>query len=100
MDRLPHELLVNILNQCIALGPKNVVLNVRLVCRLFDRILKPSVCRTLNLDFSRLSRASHRPLPRDDALQTIGYNCRSIFIDLMVLRDERESYLLLSQASG
>ncbi|KID77319.1 uncharacterized protein G6M90_00g098590 [Metarhizium brunneum] len=90
MDRLPRELIDAILQQCIAQGHKNknAVLNLRLVCRLFDRILKPSVCCTLGLDFSRMSRASHLRRPDVDALQTIGYHCKSLYIDMMVLRDE------------
>ncbi|TWU77981.1 hypothetical protein ED733_005973 [Metarhizium rileyi] len=91
MDRLPRELIDAILQQCIAQGQKNTALNLRLVCRLFDRILKPSVCCTLGLDFSRMSRASHLRRPHIDALQTIGYHCKSLYIDLMVLRDESMS---------
>ncbi|KAK2593393.1 hypothetical protein QQS21_008924 [Conoideocrella luteorostrata] len=87
MDRLPREMVDAILQQCIATGPKNAVLSLRLVCRLFDRILKPATCCTLGLDFSRMSRASR---PDVDALQTIGYHCKSLYIDLMVLRDEME----------
>lgn len=90
MDRLPRELIDAILQQCVAHGPKNTVLKLRLVCRLFDRILKPSTCCTLGLDFSRMSRASHVRRPDVDALQTIGYHCKSLYIDLMVLRDEME----------
>ncbi|KAG5926978.1 hypothetical protein E4U42_002756 [Claviceps africana] len=90
MDRLPRELIDAILQQCVAQGPKNNVLRLRLVCRLFDRILKPSGCCTLGLDFSRMSRASHVRRPDVDALQTIGYHCKSLYIDLMVLRDEME----------
>lgn len=94
MDRLPRELIDAILQQCVAQGPKNNVLRLRLVCRLFDRILKPAGCCTLGLDFSRMSRASHVRRPDVDALQTIGYHCKSLYIDLMVLRDESECYSL------
>lgn len=90
MDRLPRELIDAILRRCVAQGPKNNVLQLRLVCRLFDRVLKPSGCRTLGLELSRLSRASHVRRPDPDALQTIGYHCKSLYIDLMVLRDESE----------
>ncbi|KAG5985217.1 hypothetical protein E4U55_000040 [Claviceps digitariae] len=90
MDRLPRELIDAILKQCVSQGSKNNVLRLRLVCRLFDRILKPSGCCTLGLDFSRMSRASHLRRPDVDALQTIGYHCKSLYIDLMVLRDEME----------
>ncbi|PFH57245.1 hypothetical protein XA68_15316 [Ophiocordyceps unilateralis] len=90
MDRLPRELVDAILEQCIAQGAKNQVLKLRLVCRTFERTLKPFVCRTLGLDFSRLSRLSGFPRPRIDALQTIGYHCTSLYVDLMVLRDDLE----------
>ncbi|RCI07834.1 hypothetical protein L249_5809 [Ophiocordyceps polyrhachis-furcata BCC 54312] len=90
MDRLPRELVDAILEQCIAQGAKNQVLKLRLVCRTFERTLKPFVCRTLGLDFSRLSRLSGFPRPQMDALQTIGYHCTSLYVDLMVLRDDLE----------
>ncbi|KAK7421085.1 hypothetical protein QQX98_002443 [Neonectria punicea] len=90
MDQLPRELIDAILQQCVARGPKNSVLPLRLVCRVFDRILKPFVCRTLDLEFSRLSKTSGEAQPRIDALQTIGYHCKSLYIDLMVLRDDLE----------
>lgn len=90
MNRLPRELIDAILQQCIEYGPKNAVLDLRLVCRVFDQILKPFACRTLDLEFSRLSKTSGIEHPQIDALQTIGYHCKSLYIDLMVLRDDRE----------
>ncbi|KAM4059546.1 hypothetical protein HRG_011602 [Hirsutella rhossiliensis] len=90
MDRLPRELVDLILRQCVAQGAKNPILELRLVCRAFDRALKPYACRTLGLDFSRLSRLSGFPRPQIDALQTIGYHCQSLYVDLMVLRDDME----------
>lgn len=91
MDRLPRELIDAILRQCVAQGSKNDVLVLRLVCRVFERTLKPYACRTLGLDFSRLSRLSGFVRPQTDALQTIGYHCKSLYIDLMVLRDDSMS---------
>ena len=88
MDQLPRELIDAILQQCVAQGPRNVVLDLRLVCRTFNHVLKPFACRTLGLDFSRLSKTSGRERPQMDALQTIGYHCKSLYIDLMVLRDD------------
>ena len=88
MDRLPRELIDAILQQCVLRGPKNAVLQLRLVCRAFDRMLKPYACRTLDLEFSRLSKTSEATKPQVDALQTIGYHAKSIYIDLMVLRDD------------
>ncbi|RYC93391.1 hypothetical protein BFJ63_vAg3700 [Fusarium oxysporum f. sp. narcissi] len=90
MNRLPRELIDAILQQCIEYGPKNAVLDLRLVCRVFDQILKPFACRTLDLEFSRLSKTSGIEHPQIDALQTIGYHCKSLYIDLMVLRDDLE----------
>ncbi|CAM1507150.1 Fc.00g067910.m01.CDS01 [Cosmosporella sp. VM-42] len=90
MDQLPRELIDAILHQCVARGPKNSVLPLRLVCRLFDHILKPFICRTLGLEFSRLSKTSGVERPQIDALQTIGYHCKSLYVDLMVLRDDSE----------
>lgn len=91
MDRLPRELIDAILQQCIASFSKNAVLDLRLVCRIFNNTLKPYACRTLDLDFSRLSRTSGGKRPQMDALQTIGYHCKSVFIDMMVLRDESKT---------
>ncbi|KAL2758832.1 hypothetical protein ACRALDRAFT_1080497 [Sodiomyces alcalophilus JCM 7366] len=90
MDVLPRELLDAILQQCIDQGPRNVVLELRLVCRAFDRYLKPHALRTVALEFSRLSAASGRRRPDPDALQTIGKHCKALYIDLTVLRDELE----------
>ncbi len=88
MDRLPRELVDEILLQCVNGSPKNTVLPLRLVCRQFDRTLKPYACRTLGLEFSRLSKSTNLRRPQMDALQTIGYHCKCLYVDLMVLRDE------------
>ncbi|ROT41569.1 hypothetical protein SODALDRAFT_331316 [Sodiomyces alkalinus F11] len=90
MDVLPTELLDAILQQCIDQGPRNDVLELRLVCSAFDCYLKPYVCRTVALEFSRLSAASGRRRPDPDALQTIGKHCKALYIDLTILRDEFE----------
>ncbi|KAF4122524.1 hypothetical protein GMORB2_7516 [Geosmithia morbida] len=73
---------------CIAQGPRNTILDLRLVCRTFNVALKPFACRTVGIDFSRLSRTSGRERPQMEALQTIGYHCKSVYVDLMVLRDD------------
>ncbi|KAM0330067.1 hypothetical protein ACHAQA_004238 [Verticillium albo-atrum] len=90
MDRLPRELIDVILQLCAHQGPRNSVLQMRLVCRAFDRYFKPFACQTIALEFSRLSAASGRPRPDIDALQTIGKYAKSMYIDMMVLRDEFE----------
>lgn len=96
MNRLPPEIVDAILLQCVEAGPKNSILDLRLVCRAFDRILKPYACRTLELEFSRLSKTSRLGRPRTDALQTVGYHCKSLYIDLMVLRDESKIRRLIN----
>lgn len=88
MESLPRELIDAVLRQCVALSPRNHILDLRLVCRAFDRFLKPFALRTIALEFSRLSKNSRRRQPDIDSLQTIGYHCKSMYIDLMVLRDE------------
>ena len=88
MDKLPRELVDAILQQCVALGPRNVILELRLVCRAFDHVLKPYALRTIGLDFTRVSKTTRYPPPDFDGLQTIGYHSKGIFVDLMVLRDE------------
>lgn len=97
MKLLPPEILILVLKAAALSGPKNDVLHLRLVCREFDVILKPLLCETISLDISKLSRLSLIRHPDPSALQTIGRHCKSLFVDLMVLRDPskppRLSYL-------
>lgn len=95
MDKVPFEILAAILRVTVHSMPKNAALNLRFVCRAFDTALKPILCQTLNLEFTRLSRFSHRRPPTPEGLQTIGYHCTSLYIDLMLLRDERKTPTLL-----
>jgi hypothetical protein len=88
MDVLPHELIHTILQLCVSCFHRNKVLELRLVCRAFDRFFKPLGLQTLSVEFSRLSKSSGRAQPDRNALQTIGYHCKAIYVDLMVLRDE------------
>lgn len=88
MEKLPVELLDTILRFCIVQHPKNSILELRLVCRAFDLVLKQYGCMNLYLDLSRLSKWDRGSLPRREALQTIGYHCKSLYIDLLNLRDE------------
>ena len=87
MDRLPLEVLILVLKASAFCGTKNDALRLRLVCREFDAILKPILLTTISLDISKLSRRSCVKHPDLDALQTIGRHCKSIFVDMMVLRD-------------
>ncbi|CAI4216711.1 unnamed protein product [Parascedosporium putredinis] len=90
MDKIPFEILAAILRTTVLSTSKNAALNLRFVCRAFDTALKPVLCQTLNLEFTRISRFSHRRPPMIEGLQTIGYHCTSLYIDLMLLRDELE----------
>lgn len=90
MKLLPPEILILVLEAATLSGSKNDVLHLRLVCREFDAILKPLLCETISLDISKLSRLSLVRHPDPSALQTIGRHCKSLFVDLMVLRDPSE----------
>ena len=92
MDRLPRELIDAILQQCVTQGHKPAVLELRLVCKVFDQFLKPLICRTLHLDISRLSKNSGVDHPDMDGLRTIGSHCKGLYIDLMAVRDEGELF--------
>lgn len=88
MDKLPPELIEDIIVATICLCTKNEALAMRLVCREFDLVLKPYVCDTIGLEHSKFSKSSGKPKPVARALKTIGNLCHSICIDLMVLRDQ------------
>ncbi|KAJ6787148.1 hypothetical protein PWT90_05409 [Aphanocladium album] len=88
MDRLPRELVEEIVLFFAHVGTKNDVLDKRLVCRDFNRLLRPLACRTINLDSTRLSRHSNFAKPRAEGLQTIGHRCKALHIDMTVLRDD------------
>lgn len=95
MKLLPPELLILVLKTAALSGPKNDSLHLRLVCREFDAILKPLLCETTSLDISKLSKLSLIKHPDPSALQTIGRHCKSLFVDLMVLRDPSKPLRLL-----
>ncbi|KAG9255159.1 uncharacterized protein F5Z01DRAFT_77611 [Emericellopsis atlantica] len=88
MDKLPSEIIDLILDQCLIQLTRNNVLEFRLVCRAFDCHLKRWGCYNLTLDYWRMMDRR----PQIEALQTIGYHCRSLLLDFVVLRDERELY--------
>ncbi|KAI2621243.1 hypothetical protein GGR54DRAFT_600650 [Hypoxylon sp. NC1633] len=93
MEKLAPELVRLILEYAVigSYGSKNYLLELRTTCKMFDEILQPFVLRTLQLEFSRLDKRelSQRPLD-NDALRRIGCQSKSLFIDLMVVRDEAE----------
>ncbi|KOS20265.1 hypothetical protein ESCO_006082 [Escovopsis weberi] len=92
MDKLPNELVHEILDFCMR-DPdqeKASILELRLVCRAFDRMLKPYVLQTLGLGFFRLSTISRESHSKFETLKTIGSHCKSFNINMMLLRDELE----------
>lgn len=92
---LPTEIVLSILGYLIHCTDKNVLLQLRTVCRLFDTTIKPYVLRTLQLDFTRLDKTARQRRPPDHvALQRIGRLCRALYLDLMVVRDDSEVAIL------
>ncbi|KAH6660273.1 hypothetical protein BKA67DRAFT_46643 [Truncatella angustata] len=91
VTHLPPEILITILEYCVAnhYNKKNDLLQLRTVCKLFDDVLKPYGLRTLQVDYTRLSR-SQLPSLDTDALERAGSLCRALFLDMMLIRDEGE----------
>jgi hypothetical protein len=94
--QLPPELLEHVLLQCVASGDRAACRELRLTCRLFDRILKPHVCRTVSLSFRHINRSGIRPRPRVEALDTVGAAAKVLNIDMSVVRDRMEVKILKS----
>ncbi|ESZ91185.1 hypothetical protein SBOR_8436 [Sclerotinia borealis F-4128] len=94
MDQLPTELLGLILEKKIEMCccDKNDVLDLRLVCKAFDQILKPSIFKTIQLEFSRFSSFRNIDNHPDQlkTLQSVGPLSSSVYIDMMVVRDPDE----------
>ena len=94
VTRLPPEILITILEYCVAnhYNKKNDLLELRTVCRLFDEILKPYGLHTLQVDCTRLMRSPQ--LSADpSALARAGPHCRALYLDMMLIRDEGLSTL-------
>ncbi|KAF4636944.1 hypothetical protein G7Y89_g1129 [Cudoniella acicularis] len=89
MDSLPTEILGIILSWDVRLCrvEKNLVLPLRLVCKAFDAALRPYIFKTIQLEFSRFC---HNTAPCLASLARVGYLCGSIYLDMMVIRDEEE----------
>jgi len=94
MDSLPTEILKVILTTLIAgsSSTKNDVLPLRLVCKDFNALLREDLLKTVQLDFSRLSKLGE-PLDLKYLHNSGGY-CESIHADFMVMRDQGLSSLL------
>ncbi|KAI4598370.1 hypothetical protein KJ359_002779 [Pestalotiopsis sp. 9143b] len=87
VTRLPPEILITILEYCVAnhYNKKNDLLELRTVCRLFDDILKPFGLHTLQVDCTRL-QPPHSADPT--ALARAGSHCQALYLDMMLVRDE------------
>lgn len=94
MDKLPPEILRGILGSLIALNPssKNDILQFRLVCKVFNELLREDLLKTVQLDFSRLER-NGRPLDLKYLAGTADY-CDAIYVDLTIIRDDGKSLLV------
>lgn len=101
VTRLPPEILITILEHCVAnyYNKKNEFLQLRTVCRLFDDILKPYGLHTLQVDYTRLDKSAKSNSPPLDvaALDRAGRFCRALYIDMMLIRDEGQSLHQVTQ---
>ncbi|KFX99637.1 hypothetical protein O988_03727 [Pseudogymnoascus sp. VKM F-3808] len=90
MDKLPPEILRGILGALIALNPssKNDILPFRLVCKVFNELLREDLLKTVQLDFSRLER-NGKPLDLK-YLEGAAEFCDAIYVDLTIIRDDDE----------
>lgn len=106
MDKLPTELLDLILQCNVRMSSceKNAILNLRFVCKGFDAVLKPYIFKTLQLEFSRFLSYRRRQVLelegsgrgeaedlaalREKALEDVAPLTGSVYIDMMVVRDE------------
>lgn len=88
METLPNEILTLILrwNVRMCRGDKNTIIELRHVCKAFDVVLKPYIFKTVQLEFSRFLR--HEGTPSLRALERVGNICESIYLDMMIVRDE------------
>lgn len=99
MDKLPPEILRGILGSLIALNPssKNDILPFRLVCKVFNELLREDLLKTVQLDFSRLERKG-KPLDLKYLAGAAEF-CDAIYVDLTIIRDDGKSLLVNHQES-
>ncbi|RDW89054.1 hypothetical protein BP6252_01086 [Coleophoma cylindrospora] len=90
METLPTEMLEMILMWDIRMcrSEKNTVLPLRMVCKAFDRALRPYIFKTMQLEFSRFARDKTALDPT--AVGRVGDLCNALYIDMMVIRDDEE----------
>lgn len=73
-------------------GDKNAIIELRSVCKAFDAVLKPYLFKTIQLEFSKFLR--HERTPSVMALERVGDCCESMYLDMMIIRDEGMRTLL------
>jgi hypothetical protein len=100
MDKLPPEILRGILGALIALNPssKNEILPFRLVCKVFNELLREDLLKTVQLDFSRLEKHG-KPLDLK-YLEGAAEYCDAIYVDLTIIRDDGMSFYSSTTLSG
>lgn len=88
MDELPTEILDTVLLWVVRISKcdKNSVLPMRLVCSAFDKGLRPYIFKCIQLEFSRFLRDAETL--DVEALRRVGAVAESLYLDLMVVRDE------------
>lgn len=99
MDKLPPEILRGILGALVALNPssKNDILPFRLVCKVFNELLREDLLKTIQLDFSRLERNGNS-LDLKYLAGAADY-CDAIYVDLTIIRDDGKPLLVNRQES-
>ncbi|PQE12359.1 hypothetical protein CJF31_00000573 [Rutstroemia sp. NJR-2017a BVV2] len=94
MNTIPPETLVMILQYVVdgCRSDKNSVLKLRLVCKAFDKCLKQTALKTIQLDFKRIYR--FREIERNKAqkssLHDISPCTENLYIDMTIVRDPSE----------
>lgn len=88
MDSLPTEILGLIMHWEVQMceRQKNTILHLRTVCKAFDLALRTYAFKTVQLEFSRFLR--NVPTPNPQSLSEVGTLCESLYLDMMVVRDE------------
>lgn len=77
---------------------KNLTLDLRLVCKAFDAIVRPYILKTVQLDFTRFRRQG--PKPSVAALASSGAFCEAVYLDMMIVREEGQlCHLVMPEAA-
>ncbi|KAI1005120.1 hypothetical protein K3495_g3099 [Podosphaera aphanis] len=91
MDCLPIEIIHQILEESVFMSrcENSTITPLRLVCRLFDAILKPIIFKAICLKIpSFIEYKSHRQ--SDDCVLRASYYTEALFLDLLLVRDAVE----------